>query len=367
MLRAGFTLLRLAVLCVLLAAAVSELPAWRARVAYAALPDYAFVAHAQTLLAQGRLPEASMVAQAGLKSADGAQRARLRGVLARIEARRTSVPYRLGQVTEGALLGRAGSAWALGGALAADLFVFGDVRDLLIQGTHAVRDEPVDGLLVGLSALGLATTLSPVSDLGIDLLKGARRAGALSADMARALARMVWRAVRGGERQELEAVAGSLRRIERATGPSNTMAVLRRVDDPAMLPRVADFVEREPQGAFALWLSGGRGVAWLKRAGGAGERDLVLAARKGPAGLAWLRSGGARLLHFHPVLGLAKGLYAGHIGRFLVRLFDGYLPVLLALCGLWLLLECRWLYRRFVRVRQHRSARVRLVPGPASR
>lgn len=366
MLRAGFTLLRLAVLCALLAAAVSELPAWRARAAYAALPDYAFVAHAQTLLAQDRLPEASMVAQAGLKSADDAQRARLRDVLARIEARRTSVPYRLGQITEGALLGRAGSAWALGGALAADLFVFGDVRDLLIQGTHAVRDEPVDGLLVGLSALGLATTLSPVSDLGVDLLKGARRAGALSADMARALARMVWRAVRGGERQELEAVTGSLRRIERATGPGNTLAVLRRVDDPAMLPRVADFVEREPQGAFALWLSGGRGVAWLKRAGG-GERDLVLAARKGPAGLAWLRSGGARLLHFHPVLGLAKGLYAGHVGRFLVRLFDGHLPVLLAVCGLWLLFECRRLYRRFVRVRPHRNPRAQLVPGPASR
>lgn len=349
MFRMGLLLLRLGLLGALLAAVLSEVPAWHARTAYEALPDYDFAATAQRLLDEGRVADARLVADAGMASADSVQRSHLQSVRARIAARSTSVPYRLGQLGRGALLGQGDSAWALGGAMMADLFVFGDIRDLLMQGTHAVRGQPVDKVLVGLSALGLATTLSPWNEPGLDLLKAARRTGALSGAMARSLGKMTLRAVRTGERAELKAVAGSVRRIERSAGTGTTLRLLREVDDPAMLPRIAGFVEREPRGAFALWLTGRTGVARLKRGGRVAERNLALAARKGSAGVAWLRAGGARMLHFHPIVGLAKGIYSGHVGRFIVRLFDRHLPWLFGLCALWIALECMALRRRYRR------------------
>lgn len=343
--RTSFTGLRIVLAVAVLAACLSELPAWQARRNLVALPDYEFVANTERLLAQERLAEAVLVAQAGLESAPASERDRLHALLALIEARRSSLSYRLEAMATGALLGEAHTAWGLGGALVADLFVFGDVRDLLVQSTHAARGEPVDELLVGLSAVGLVTTVAPGADIGLGLLKAARRIGALSAGMVRRLKDMTARTVRRRDASELAKAANGVRRLADASDPATAMVLLRGVDDPAALPRMARFVERRQSGAFALWLGGGEAVAWLTRNGAHAGADLALAARKGRAGLRWLRAGGARLLHFHPLLGLSKGLYKGHWADFLVRLMIDRLPLLLGLSVLWLTLEVLRLLR----------------------
>src|SRR5207344_1646229 len=44
------------------------------------------------------------------------------------------------------------------GMLTGDLFVFGDVRDVVREGWHALRGEEVDPLVLGLAGTGIAVT-----------------------------------------------------------------------------------------------------------------------------------------------------------------------------------------------------------------
>src|SRR5262249_12689644 len=92
------------------------------------------------------------------------------------------------------------------------------------------------------------------------------------------------------------------------------------------------FVERERAAAFALHVTGADGASLVKNAGKAAEgaadaaaveRAVVSASRKGPAGVAWLRSGGWRVLvRPHPIVGVLKGLGKGTIPDVIPRLFE---------------------------------------------
>ena len=103
-----------------------DLPAAQARLALASLPDHDFLAQAETLRLQQKFSEAELVARAGQDYADEpARRAELEQALARIDRDRSAWRYRLSEVGGGALTGRGESLEALGGAIAADLLVFG--------------------------------------------------------------------------------------------------------------------------------------------------------------------------------------------------------------------------------------------------
>ena len=154
----------------------------RAREQLDALPDHDFVAEAAQLRQEQRFDEALLTVEAGMAYAQQpAQQRRLRDEQQRIREAGADWRYRLSEIGSGALTGEGNTLEALGGAVAADLFVFGDVRDLVIQGGRALRGEDADEVLVALSAAGLVLTAAPSLDLGAALLKFARRAGAMTA------------------------------------------------------------------------------------------------------------------------------------------------------------------------------------------
>lgn len=77
------------------------------------------------------------------------------------------------------------------GTLAGDLFVFGDLRDVVVQGRHLALGEETDHLVLSLAAVGLAVTAGTYASAGtagparagLTLLKGARRSARLSAGL----------------------------------------------------------------------------------------------------------------------------------------------------------------------------------------
>lgn len=85
------------------------------------------------------------------------------------------------------------------GAAAGDLTLWGDVRDASREGWHYLRGEPVDPLLLGLSAAGLALTAGTYATaatgaparVGVTLVKVARRTGKLSAGLLADVSRLV--------------------------------------------------------------------------------------------------------------------------------------------------------------------------------
>jgi hypothetical protein len=87
----------------------------------------------------------------------------------------------------GLVTGNADDVASMSGTVAGDLFVFGDIRDVIREGKHLAMGEDTDRLVLGLAAAGLAVTaatyisvggVAPVR-AGLTLVKDARKVGRL--------------------------------------------------------------------------------------------------------------------------------------------------------------------------------------------
>jgi hypothetical protein len=87
----------------------------------------------------------------------------------------------------GLVTGSADDVASLSGTVAGDLFVFGDIRDVVREGKHLAMGEDTDHLILGLATAGLAVTAATYVSLGgavpvragLTLVKDARKVGRL--------------------------------------------------------------------------------------------------------------------------------------------------------------------------------------------
>ncbi|MCK1359369.1 hypothetical protein [Bradyrhizobium sp. 199] len=88
----------------------------------------------------------------------------------------------------GLVTGNADDVASLSGTVAGDLFVFGDIRDVVREGKHLAMGEDTDRLVLGLATAGLAVTAATYVSVGgaapvragLSLVKDARKVGRLS-------------------------------------------------------------------------------------------------------------------------------------------------------------------------------------------
>ncbi|MCP3465368.1 hypothetical protein [Bradyrhizobium sp. CCGUVB23] len=92
----------------------------------------------------------------------------------------------------GLVTGNADDVASLSGTVAGDLFVIGDVRDIVREGKHLAMGEETDRLVLGLAAAGLAVTAATYVSVGgaapvragLSLVKDARKVGRLGEGLA---------------------------------------------------------------------------------------------------------------------------------------------------------------------------------------
>lgn len=92
----------------------------------------------------------------------------------------------------GLVTGNADDVASLSGTVAGDLFVFGDIRDVLREGTRFALGEETDHLVLGLAAAGLAVTAATYVSVGgvgpvragLTVVKDARKVGRLGEGLA---------------------------------------------------------------------------------------------------------------------------------------------------------------------------------------
>ena len=88
----------------------------------------------------------------------------------------------------GLVTGNADDVASLSGTVAGDLFVFGDIRDVVREGKHLAMGEETDHLILGLATVGLAVTAATYVSVGgaaplragLTLVKDTRKVGRLS-------------------------------------------------------------------------------------------------------------------------------------------------------------------------------------------
>lgn len=358
-------LARLCIAAGLLGILVSDNPSRLARVQFASLPGMDYLGEVRSLRRDHRYAEALLVADAGLDQMAGPEREALLEEQTAIRAEQQSVLRRGKELVRGALVGEGDSLEALIGAVAADMFVVGDVRDLVIQGGRLAVDGDSDELILALSAVGLLTTVMPEIDWVAAFLKVAKKAGSLSKRMVEALVRVIRRATDTRDYGDLRRLFGGFQTLIEKSTPAGALRILRHLDDPKEVELVADFLKRQPAGGFALHVAGKEGVDLIKASARGSEELLVQAAKKGDSGIAWLRSGGQRLLRPHLIVGALKGLEKGNIQQVVTRVaaeYDPYGWLVIPLCAAWTFLEGAWLWRRLIMRRPQAP-----VPQPLAR
>ncbi|WP_050406400.1 hypothetical protein [Bradyrhizobium embrapense] len=125
----------------------------------------------------------------------------------------------------GLVTGNADDVASLSGTVAGDLFVFGDVRDVVREGKHLVMGEDTDQLVLALAAAGLAVTAATYVSVGgvaplragLTLVKDTRKAGRLSEGMIEWAGRSTREVVDQPALREAVASGSVLRPAETAT------------------------------------------------------------------------------------------------------------------------------------------------------
>ena len=206
-------------------------------------------------------------------------------------AQSASVRGQAASFTRGLITGEPSDGAALAGTALGDLFVFGDIRDLTREGIHAGRGEPVDELVVGLAAAGVAITAGTYATLGViaplrvglTLIKAAVRTGRLSVDLAAALGRLLRQAFARGpeslvavravrETVKVERAGGLLHfvrdigRVESKAGTQAALDGLKIAESPAEMSRLAKLAEKEGSKTRAILKLLGRGAITLAAA-----------------------------------------------------------------------------------------------------
>jgi hypothetical protein len=187
----------------------------------------------------------------------------------------------------------------LAGTALGDLFVFGDIRDAVREGSRLATGENADELILGLACVGLAITAGTYASfgattparVGLSVMKVARKTGRLSAGMAEWIGRSLrevidWTTLKRAAanvsltepalavRAAREAVkvekAGGLvqmvRNVGRVQSKAGTQAALdglKIAENPRELARVAQLAEKQGSKTRATLKLLGRGAILL--------------------------------------------------------------------------------------------------------
>jgi hypothetical protein len=176
----------------------------------------------------------------------------------------------------GLVTGNADDVASLSGTVAGDLFVFGDIRDVVREGKHLAMGEDTDRLVLGLAATGLAVTAATYISVGgaapvragLTLVKDARKVGRLGEGLAAYAGRSALQAVDAPMLEEAVATGSVMR-------PGQTLTAIKaafRPEQAGALVRLAKDVGRVGEKA------GTRGALDTLRVA-EGPEDVARAAR----------------------------------------------------------------------------------------
>ncbi len=183
----------------------------------------------------------------------------------------SSARHMLVSFTRGFVAGEPTDGAALAGTALGDLFVFGDIRDAVREGTHWVLGEPTNKAILALAGVGLAVTAATYASvgaaeparLGFTLAKAVRKTGQMSRRLTASLDRMLREGVRLRRAGGLVNLAGDVGRIERKAGTRAAMEAMQVAQTPREVSRIAKLAEKEGGKTRAIVKLLGRGAIML--------------------------------------------------------------------------------------------------------
>jgi hypothetical protein len=204
-----------------------------------------------------------------------------------------------GSFGRGLFTGEPDDLVGLAGTALGDLFVFGDIRDALREGSRLATGQHADELILGLACVGIAVTAGTYVSLGagtparvgLSLAKAARKTGRMTARMAewfgRSLREIVdWTALRRAigaasiteptlavraareavkveKTRDLTRLLGDVGRVQSKAGTKAALDGLKIAEGPRDVSRIARLAETKGTRTRAILKMFGRGAIWL--------------------------------------------------------------------------------------------------------
>ena len=201
--------------------------------------------------------------------------------------------------TRGLITGEPDDLIGFAGTALGDLFVLGDIRDAVREGTRLASGQQADQLILGLACVGLAVTAGTYASagigaparIGLTVVKAARKTGRLGSRMAAWVGRSVreivdWSALRraiGGVKvtepavamraarqavkvekaRDLMRLAGDVGRVQSKAGTRAALDGLKLAEGPRDMSRIARLAATKGGKTRAILKVAGRGAIML--------------------------------------------------------------------------------------------------------
>lgn len=264
--------------------------------ALAALPDHDFTSDILALQTQGCVSEALDWARYVTNNPALPNQAAASNIVIQLEKEQNSVWRQADRAAKGFITGSGASVEEMGGAIASDMVVYGDCRDLLIQGFYKVTGRETDSVVAALAGVGLLTELVEVLDWAPAVLKAFRKANALSQRFGEWLIAACRRSAKARMIDPaLLQVFENLKSLHERLGLAKTAAVFKHVDTAEDVASLSKYADAHPGEVYRfLETAGDGGLPLLRRVGDEprGFDLITLATRKGMPGINALRKGG---------------------------------------------------------------------------
>jgi hypothetical protein len=261
-----------------------------------ALPNHDFTADILRMKNAGRVSEALDWACYVTNNPALPNQAAASNLVVLLAREQASVWRRADLAAKGFVTGSGASVEEMGGAIASDLLVYGDCRDLILQGYYRLTGHETDAVVAALAGVGLLTELVDAVDWAPALLKALRKANAMSRRFGDWLADVCRRSAKLRRLDPaLNRLFSDLKRLHGRLGLARTATVFRHADDAADVALLAKHADAHPSEVYRLLATAGDdGLPLLRRYADAphGIALVALATRKGARGLDALRRGG---------------------------------------------------------------------------
>lgn len=211
-----------------------------------------------------------------------------------LRLKRNSFTYKKDKIVEGILTGTSDELSGQVSAIGSDFFLFGDIRDLLIQGKNYLNKEEVDGVLVGLSSVGLvasASTLftagaSTAPKAGISVLKLARKQKYMPKWLAKYIAKEAKVVVKTKNIDSVKPLLESVQVLYKNAGLKGSMKLLSKSKNIKDLSTLSNYAKRfGKESDVLLKTTHGSILKYVPNMGKSTTKNIKVASTFGEGGL----------------------------------------------------------------------------------
>lgn len=272
------------------------------------LPDNDLVSELRQLIGQEKFADAVQLGRDMKKCKwqhDGKQ---VDLLLRKAEEAEDNIALRTVKFVRGFLTGSPGSAADVSGAIISDLVLYGDLRDLVVEGGKYLTGNASDPIITGSASVGLLTEAVPVAGWFPAALKFLRKSHAFTPEFASHLNRSLKFFKGQGElaKKDRELII-DLYKLISDIGIRRSLVIMPHIHTPEQLKRAVILAEHSPEQLhLTVRATGGKIFCSTYTAS---PWRLMRAGQKGVAGLETLQR--------HGVLLTAQTVSAGNTGAFI--------------------------------------------------